>query len=112
LLRSRSDLESESLNIEAALGEQYATVQRTTELLRIYREGLIPQARVTAEAGLAAYQNNRLEFREALEASLEITRLSREYWQILADHETAVARIEEITGLTLRTPQSAPAVTP
>ena len=102
LLRSRSELDSQSLEVAAELGNQYATAQRTRDLLKIYREGLLPQARAQGEAGLAAYQNSRLEFSAVLAASLDIVRLDREYWQIIADHETAVARMEEITGLSLR----------
>ncbi len=112
LLRSRSELDSQSLAVAAELGAQYATAQRTRDLLKIYREGLLPQARAQAQSGLAAYQNNRLEFSEILSASLEISRMNQEYWQILADHETAVARIEEITGLSLRATEGSPAVTP
>jgi outer membrane protein TolC len=112
LLRSRSEFDSESLAVAAELGDQWATAQRTKDLLRIYREGLLPQATTLAEAGLAAYQDNRLDFSEVLAASLEISRLNSEYWQILADHETAIARIEEITGLSLRSAASPSAPTP
>ena len=112
LLRSRNELDSQSLEVAAELGSQYATAQRTRDLLKIYREGLLPQARAQAEAGLAAYQNNRLEFAAILSASLEISRLNQEYWQILADHETALARIEEITGLSLRATEVPPEVRP
>ena len=102
LSRSRSELDSQSLQVAAELSNQYVSAQRTTDLLRIYRDGLLPQAKTRVEAALAAYQNNRLEFSEVLVASLDIVRLDREYWQIIADHETAVARMEEITGLSLR----------
>jgi outer membrane protein TolC len=112
LLRSRSAFESQGLALEAELGAQYATEQRTRDLLRIYREGLLPQARGLADSALAAYENSQLEFAEVLSALLEISRLNSEYWQILADHETAIGRIEEITGLALRTGQAIPAVTP
>jgi outer membrane protein TolC len=112
LLRSRSQLDAQSLGVFAELGAQYAAAQRTKDLLKIYREGLIPQARAQAEAGLAAYQNGRLEFSEVLSALLEISRVNQEYSQILADHETAMGRIEEITGLSLRPREGSPAVTP
>ena len=112
LLRSRSELDTQSLDVAAELGDQWATAQRTKDLLRIYREGLLPQAQSLAESALAAYQDNRLDFSEVLSASLEISRLNSEYWQTLADHETAIARIEEITGLSLRSSESAPAATP
>ena len=113
LIRSRSELDIQSAQVAAELGAQYATEQRTRDLLRTYREGLLPQVKALADAALTAYQDNRLEFGEVLSASLEILRLNDEYWQILADHETAIARIEEITGLTLRTgAQATPAATP
>jgi outer membrane protein TolC len=112
LLRSRSQLDAQSLGVFAELGAQYAAAQRTEDLLKIYREGLLPQSRAQAEAGLAAYQNGRLEFSEVLAALLEISRINQEYWQILADHETAMGHIEEITGLSLRPAGGSPAVTP
>jgi outer membrane protein TolC len=112
LLRSRSGLDGQSLQLAAELGDLYNTAQRTTELLGIYRGGLLPQARALADAGLAAYQNNRAEFSDVLAASLEISRLNREYWQIIANHETAVARMEEITGLSLRGTAGTPGVRP
>jgi outer membrane protein TolC len=112
LLRSHSDLDSQSLEVAAELGAQYATAQRTRDLLRIYREGLLPQATAVAESALAGYQGGRLGFADALSASLELSRLNGEYWQMLADHETAIARIEEITGLSLRPTQGPTAATP
>jgi outer membrane protein TolC len=112
LLRAHSDSEGRSLDIAAELGAQYTTEQRTRDLLRYYREGLLPQATALAESALAAYQDGRLEFGEVLSASLEISRLNGEYWQILADHETALARIEEMTGLSLRSVQALQATTP
>jgi outer membrane protein TolC len=112
VLRSRSELETQSLQLAAELGDLYNIAQQTTELLRIYRDGLLPQAKTRAEAGLAAYQNNRQEFSEVLAASLDMVRLDREYWQIMADHEAAVARMEEITGLSLRGGSGAGRVSP
>ena len=112
LLRSKSDLDSVSLAMAEELGDQFVTEQRTKDLLTIYREGLLPQARTLAEAGLAAYQDSRLDFAEALSASLEISRLNSEYWQILAEHETAIARIEEITGLSIRSAGSSTTARP
>ena len=109
LLRARSESEGRSLDIAEELGTQYATVQRTKNLLQIYRDGLLLQASAWMESSLAAYEDNRVEFQEILSAALELSRLNKEYWMILADHEAALARIEEMTGLSLRSGQVSPA---
>src|SRR5690348_179621 len=79
----------------------YDTAQKTADLLKIYRQGLNPQARAEFQAGLAAYENNRQDFEAVLTAFLDVLHLDEEYWQNLSDRETALARIEEITGLSV-----------
>ena len=101
LSRARSDREAQSQQLAAELREQYVTAQQSAELLKINREGLIPQARTGFQSGLAAYQNNRQDFPSLLTSYLDILRLEQENLQTLADHETAIARLEQITGLSL-----------
>jgi hypothetical protein len=54
------------------------------------------------QAGLAAYQSNRQDFQALLASFLDVLKLDEEYWQTLAEHETALAQIEQLTGLSLR----------
>ena len=51
---------------------------------------------------MAAYQNNRQDFQSALSSFLDVLHLDEEYWQSLSERETALARLEELTGLSLR----------
>ncbi len=102
LNRSRSEFETESQQVAFELREQYLTAEKTSEFLKIYREGLIPQARAEFQAGLAAYQNNRQDFQALLAAFLDVLRLDEERLQSAAEHEIAIARIEELTGMSLR----------
>lgn len=101
LSRARSDREAQSQQLAAELREQYVIAQQSAELLKINRQGLIPQARTGFQAGLAAYQNSRQDFQSLLSSYLDIFRLEQENLQRLADHETAIARIEQVTGLSL-----------
>lgn len=101
LSRSRSELDSQSQQVAADLRTEYDTAQQTADLLKIYRQGLLPQARAEFEAGMAAYQNNRQEFQSLFASFLDVLQLDEQYWQTLADRETALARIEELTGLSL-----------
>jgi outer membrane protein TolC len=101
LSRSRSEFDTQSQQVAADLRTQYDTAQQTADLLKIYRQGLLPQARAEFEAGMAAYQNNRQEFQALLASYLDVLHQDEQYWQTLADRETAVAGIEELTGLSL-----------
>ena len=101
LNRSRSEVEVQTQQAAFELQTAYETAQKTAELLKIYREGLLPQARAEFEAGVAAYQNNRQDFQGLLTSFLDLLQLDEEYWQSAAERETALARLEELTGLSL-----------
>lgn len=102
LSRSRSEVQMQSQQVAAQLRSAYDTAQKTADLLKIYKDGLIPQARAGFQAGIAAYQSNRQDFQSALSSFLDVLHLDEEYWQNLAERETALARLEEFTGLSLR----------
>jgi hypothetical protein len=50
---------------------------------------------------MAAYQNNRQDFQSALSSVLDVLHFDEEYWQGLAEREAALARLEELTGMSL-----------
>lgn len=100
--RAQSDYEAESQQVASELRQQFITAQKSAELLKIYGDGLIPQARAELQAGFAAYQSNRLDFQALLNSFLDVLQLDEEYWQTLFQHEAALAQIEETTGLALR----------
>lgn len=99
--RSKSDYQAKSQQLAFDLRQQFATEEKTTELLKIYREGLIPQARAELQAGMAAYQSSREDFQALLASFLDVLKLDEEYTQTLADHESAIAEMERISGLPL-----------
>lgn len=101
LNRSRNEVEVQTQQISFELRTEYETAQKAAELLKIYREGLLPQARAEFEAGVAAYQNNRQEFQALLASFLDVLHLDEEYWQSAAERETALARLEELTGVSM-----------
>ena len=102
LNRSRSESEVQSQQVAFELRSEYETAQKTAELLKIYREGLLPQARAGFQAGIAAYQNNRQDFQALLASFLDVLHLDEEYRKNIAERETALARLEQLTGLSLR----------
>jgi outer membrane protein TolC len=101
LNRSRREYEAQVQQSYFNVRDQYLQAETTARILRMYREGLIPQAAGTFKAGLAAYEANRQDFETLLTSFLDVLRLDEEYWHTLLDHETAVARLEQLTGVTL-----------
>jgi cobalt-zinc-cadmium efflux system outer membrane protein len=95
--------------LDAHLQQQLAEVQQgyvkaasDDELLKEYREGLIPQSDAAYRAALNAYASNREQFTHMLSYFTDLLTLKLEYAQTLADHETALAHLETLTGATLR----------
>jgi outer membrane protein TolC len=100
--RAQSELDAQSQQVSSALRQQFVAVEKSAELLKIYRDGLLPQAKAELQAGFAAYQSNRQDFQALLASFLDVLKLDEEYWQTLSEHETALGRIEELTGVPLR----------
>jgi cobalt-zinc-cadmium efflux system outer membrane protein len=100
--RARNEHEAQTQQVAFQLRQQFLGAEKSAELLNIYREGLIPQARAELQAGMAAYQSNRQDFQALLASFLDVLKLDEEYWQTLSEHETALAQIEAVTGLSLR----------
>ena len=92
-------LEAESQRRLAEVKEQYVLAQTSADQLKIYKEGLIPQSEATFRSALAAYQANRQDFQSLLSSFLDVLNLEVEYQRELADHESALAQLEALTGV-------------
>jgi len=99
--RAQTDLDTQLQIALAEVQKQYVMVKASEEQLLIYRDGLIPQAQATIQAGLAAYQSNREDFETLFSSFMDVLNLNLEYQQTILDHETALAHIERLTGVTL-----------
>ena len=86
----------------AEVQEEHVKATSDEELLKEYREGLIPQSDAAYRAILSAYSSNREQFTHVLTYFTDILSLKLEYAQTLVDHETALAHLETLTGATLR----------
>lgn len=101
LNRSRRQYEAQVQQAYFDVRDQLVTAETAAQLLKIYRDGLVPQATATFQAGLAAYESNREDFETLLGSFLDVLNFDLDYWRAVADHETALARIEKLTGVTL-----------
>jgi outer membrane protein, heavy metal efflux system len=86
----------------AEVKEGYVKATSDEELLKEYREGLIPQSDAAYRATLSAYGSNREQFIHVLSYFTDLLNLKLEYAETLVDHEAALAHLETLTGVTLR----------
>jgi len=99
--RVKQELQAEIQRAQSEVEQQYVAVRRTEDQLKIYREGLIPQSEATLQSGLAAYQSNRQDFPTLLDSFQDVLNSNLEYQRELVEHESALARLERLTGVGL-----------
>jgi cobalt-zinc-cadmium efflux system outer membrane protein len=99
--RAKQELQAEVQRVLSEVEQQYILVRRSEDQLKIYTEGLIPQSEATFQAGLAAYQSNRQDFGSLLSSSQDVLNSNLEYQRELVEHESALARLERLTGVSL-----------
>lgn len=101
LNRSRREYQSQIQTAYFDVRSQYIAAETASQMLKIYREGLIPQALATYQSGLTSYQSGGADFETLFSSFLDVLNFDGEYWKTLMEHETALARIEQITGVPL-----------
>ena len=102
LIASRQTLNAHLQEQLAQAQQLYVQASSDGELLKEYREGLVPQSDASYRAALSAYASNKEQFTHVLSYFTDLLNLRLEYAQTLLDHETALAQLESLTGATLR----------
>src|SRR6201993_1212674 len=102
LIASRQTLDAHVQQQLAQAQQLYVQASSDEELLKEYREGLVPQSDAAYRATLSAYASNKDQFTHVLSYFTDLLKLKLEYAQTLLDHETALAHLESLTGATLR----------
>jgi cobalt-zinc-cadmium efflux system outer membrane protein len=102
LERSKQELDSQVQQQLAEVQKQYIAVTNTEELLKEYTDGLLPQAQAVFRSEQTTYQSGKQAFAPVLSSLLDELTFEHDYQQALLDHETALARLETLTGAQLR----------
>ncbi len=86
------------LSVTSAIQNHWIALQTTDRVLRIYSDGLIPQAQATLESAATAYRVGKVDFQTLLSGEIDVLRLKQQYYRALADHEIAFAKIQQVIG--------------
>ena len=102
LAQSKDALDAHLQQQLAAAKQDYVAASSDSELLKEYSDGLIPQSDAAYRTALNSYASNKEEFAHVLLYFMNVLKLRLDYAQTLAEHETALAHLETLTGATLR----------
>jgi outer membrane protein, heavy metal efflux system len=98
---AKHSLESARLDVQARLQEDLAIASASARLARLYRESVLPQARLALESSMASYQTGRVDFLSVLTSFGTVLEYEISYYDELASFHAAVSRLEELTGAPL-----------
>jgi outer membrane protein TolC len=83
--------------------DQYLSIQSSERILNLYKTTLLPQAQLTVDSSTSAYEVGTIDFLTLLSNLTNLIGLERQYYDELARHEEAIARLEPLIGRELIT---------
>lgn len=99
LLRAeRRGYEADVLALRFRIQEDYLLAQTSARLFRLYAEGVVPQAALTMEASLAAYETGAVDFLTVLNNFRTLLEYELNYYEELANYYVALSRLEASSG--------------
>ncbi len=92
------------------LKQNYLTAKASDNLLKLFSQGVVPQSSLALESSMSAYQVGNVDFLTVLGNFTTVLNYETDYYRELANYQTALARMEALTGadLTSAPPVSSP----
>jgi len=84
--------------LQGELGQNWAALDALREQAAILRDTLMPQAQLTFDSALSAYQAGRVDFGTLLDAQRQIRRTRLDLLKVQLEQQMRLAEIERIVG--------------
>jgi len=98
---ARTTYDSTRLTLQDRIQTDYQMAAAASRLARLYRDTVLPQARLALESSMASYQTGRVDFLSVLTNFGSVLEYEMTYFDELASFHAAVSRLEEMTGTEL-----------
>jgi cobalt-zinc-cadmium efflux system outer membrane protein len=95
---ARQQTRATQLEVSADAESGLIAMRTAERIMSIYRDGLIPQAEMSQVSAMSAYRVGKVDFQTLQSSVLDLQNLRQEYYRSLADHEIAIAKIEQVIG--------------
>lgn len=95
---AKQALESSRLSIQGSLQDDYEMAATSVRLATMYRDTVLPQARLALESSMASYQTGSVDFLSVLTNFSMVLEYEMTYFEELMQLHQAISRLEEMTG--------------
>jgi outer membrane protein TolC len=99
--QARETYDRTRLGLQGRIQEDFQMAATSVRLARLYRDTVLPQARLALESSMASYQTGRVDFLSVVTNFGTVLEYEMRYVDELASYHTAVSRLEELTGTPL-----------
>jgi len=98
LISSEKMRDNRQNEVRFELKQQYLAAKASERLLTLYSKGVVPQSSLALESSMASYQVGNVDFLSLVANFTTLLDYEIDYYRQLADYQTALARIESLTG--------------
>jgi cobalt-zinc-cadmium efflux system outer membrane protein len=97
----RRSIDSTRLALQGRLQEDYQLAATAQQLAVLYRDAVLPQARLALESSINSYQTGAVDFLSVLTNFGSVLEYEMSYLEQLADLHVALSRLEEMAAVPL-----------
>ena len=98
LRRAQNEFRSVQQDIAFNIKNESLQIEASEKLLKLYDQAILPQSNLALEASLASYQVGKSDFLTTLNNFITLLEYRINYFDELAKHEAAIARLEGELG--------------
>ena len=98
LERSKHGYQSKLQQVTFSIKDAYIGARTAQRLIRLYRQGIIPQATASLDSALSAYGVGSLDFLALIDNSLTVLNYELQYEEETRDYFQNLVRLEELLG--------------
>jgi outer membrane protein TolC len=95
---AQSDYESTRLGLQSRLQDDFQMASTSARLAALYRDTVLPQARLALESSMSSYQTGGVDFLSVLTNFGTVLEYEMTYFEELSSFHGAVSRLEEMAG--------------
>ena len=99
--QARRQYEATDQSLLLRVKDDYLMSSASLRLMKMYSDTLIPQASLTLEASMAAYETGQADFLTLLSNLSALLEFETNYHEEMMNYHLALVRLEELTGLVL-----------
>ncbi len=90
--------QAQTNEVAARLRQQIAMAEQSLKSIKLYQTAILPQAKLTVESALAAYQVNRVDFLTLLDNQMTVFDYETNLITAMANYNKALAEIDWLVG--------------